>query len=113
MVFSSHIFIFYFLPLALALYYLVPERWRLLVLTLVSYVFYSWTNPWFVVVLMWSTVVDFCCGNLIYGHWRLPGSGGPGGWTPAQWQRRTFVAISLISNLGLLMFFKYFMFAQA
>ena len=71
MVFSSHIFLFYFLPAALLAYYVVPDRRRLLVLTFASYLFYSWTNPWFLLVLGWTTCVDFCCGNLIYGHWRL------------------------------------------
>ena len=73
MVFSSHIFIFYFLPVALALYYAVPRSLRMPVLTLTSYAFYGWTNPWFVLLILWSTLVDFCCGNLIYGHWRLIG----------------------------------------
>ena len=48
MVFSSHLFIFYFLPLALLLYYAMPQRGRNLLLTLVSYVFYGWANPLFV-----------------------------------------------------------------
>jgi alginate O-acetyltransferase complex protein AlgI len=39
MVFSSHLFFFYFLPLSLALYYLVPRRGKHLLLTLLSYVF--------------------------------------------------------------------------
>ena len=39
MVFSSHIFLCYFLPLALLLYYAMPQRGRNLVLTLLSYVF--------------------------------------------------------------------------
>jgi hypothetical protein len=65
MVFSSHIFVFYFLPLALAAYYSSPRVLRMPVLTLVSYLFYGWTNPWFVLLIMWSTIVDFICGNLI------------------------------------------------
>lgn len=116
MVFSSHLFIFYFLPLALVLYYLAPATLRLFILTVVSYVFYSWTNPWFVLVLLWSTAVDFCCGNLIYGHWNIPGAqplppvdGHP---RAAQWQRRMFLIVSLVSNLGLLALFKYTMFAE-
>ncbi len=46
---------------------------RMPVLTATSYAFYGWTNPWFVLLILWSTLVDFCCGNLIYGHWRLIG----------------------------------------
>ncbi len=117
MVFSSHIFLFYFLPLALLLYYAVPRSWRMFTLTLVSYVFYGWTNPWFTVLIAWSTMVDFACGNFISGHWRLPGAGEvetlPNGYVRApRFQRRLFVTLSLISNLGMLAFFKYFMFAE-
>jgi alginate O-acetyltransferase complex protein AlgI len=116
-VFSSHLFLFYFLPLVLAAYYASPRAWRMFVLTLFSYAFYGWTNPWFIVLLMWSTMVDFLCGNFIYGHWRFPGFPAPaldaaGEPRASQGQRRLFVTISMISNLGMLGFFKYFMFAE-
>ncbi|HLY08577.1 MAG TPA: MBOAT family protein [Planctomycetota bacterium] len=103
MVFSSHLFLFYFLPLALGLYYASPRSLRMPVLTLTSYVFYGWTNPWFVLLIAWSTLVDFTVGNLIHGHWRLFRLGG---------QRKFFLGISLLSNLAMLCFFKYFMFAE-
>ncbi len=117
MVFSSHIFLFYFLPLALLLYYVVPRPGRMFVLTVCSYAFYGWTNPWFTLLIAWSTLVDFCCGNFISGHWRLPWSGpnevlANGHERASRGQRRLFVTISLISNLGMLGFFKYLMFAQ-
>src|SRR5205823_6249259 len=50
MVFTSYIFVFYFLTLALAGYYALPARstWRNAWLLLTSYVFYGWWNPWFV-----------------------------------------------------------------
>ncbi len=114
MVFSSHLFLFYFLPLTLALYYAAPRGLRMPVLTLASYAFYGWTNPWFMLLIAWSTLVDFCCGNLIYGHWRLlgPVTRGPDGEPRASTaQRKLFVAVSLVSNLGMLCYFKYFMFA--
>ncbi len=115
MVFSSHIFIFYFLPVALGLYYAAPRPLRMPVLTVTSYAFYGWTNPWFVLLILWSTLVDFCCGNLIYGHWRLIGSllhdenGEP---VASRAQRKLFLIVSLVSNIGMLCFFKYFMFAE-
>ena len=117
MVFSSHFFLFYFLPLALLLYYVAPRGWRMFVLTACSYLFYSWTNPWFAVLIAWATLVDFACGNFISGHWRLPGVGPneslPNGYVRApRVQRRLFVTLSLISNLGMLGFFKYIMFAE-
>ena len=116
MVFSSHLFLYYFLPLSLLLYYSVPQRFRLFVLTSVSCIFYGWVNPWFLLLITWSVMVDFLCGNLIYGHWRLLGQVRilPDG-TPraSDLQRRLFLGVSLVSNLGMLFFFKYFVFAQA
>jgi alginate O-acetyltransferase complex protein AlgI len=115
MVFSSHIFVFYFLPLALLAYYAAPRAVRMPALTLASYVFYGWTNPWFILLIMWSTVVDFCCGNFIYGHWRLVGpvtTGLDGERRASDRQRKMFLVVSLISNIGMLCFFKYFMFAE-
>jgi alginate O-acetyltransferase complex protein AlgI len=114
MVFSSHVFLFYFLPFALALYYAAPKPLRMPALTVSSILFYGWTNPWFVLILLWSTLVDFTCGNLIYGHWRLGGPDlrGPDG-RPAvpEGRRKLYVAVSVLSNLGLLCFFKYSAFA--
>ena len=67
MVFSSHIFLFYFLPATLFLYYVIPQRGKHAILTLLSYVFYGWANPLFVVLLFTSTVIDYCCGLAIAG----------------------------------------------
>ena len=109
MVFSSHVFLFGFLPIALALYYLVPLKFRNLVLTSMSYIFYGWATPYFIVLIMWSTAVDYVCGNFIFGHWRLWKSEDRVG---ALLQRKMFLAISLLSNIGMLGFFKDFTFAE-
>ena len=114
MVFSSHLFVYYFLPLALLVYYLLPRRLRNLGLTLLSYLFYGWANPAFMVLMFTSTVIDYFCGLAITQRlgprWREPieqlEKGGPR--TRAQ---RVAVAVSVISNLSLLGFFKYFNFA--
>ena len=68
MVFSSQIFFFYFLPLALAVYYGLPRRGRHLALTLLSYVFYGWANPLFVVLLLTTTLINYVCGLKIAGE---------------------------------------------
>ena len=62
MVFSSHLFIFYFLPLVLLIYYAMPRRGKHVILTLLSYIFYGWANPYFVFLMFFSTVVDYICG---------------------------------------------------
>ena len=114
MVFSSYLFLFYFLPAALLLYHAVPRRAKHLLLTLVSYLFYGWANPLFVFLLLFSTTVDYVCGLVIARHgvrnWRSsiqqlqPG-------TPRIRPQRIAVALSIVSNLSLLGFFKYFNFA--
>jgi alginate O-acetyltransferase complex protein AlgI len=116
MVFSSQIFLFCFLPAALILYFASPSRLRNLTLTVTSYFFYGWANPVYLILIGWTTVVDYCGGNLIGGYWRLlgPVTRGPDGEPRAsELQRRLFVGVSLVSNLGLLGFFKYGPFVQA
>ena len=101
MVFSSHLFLFYFLPVSLGLYYLMPMRGRNLLLTLLSYLFYGWSNPLFTLLMFFSTVVDYICGWVI------------GGTTPATSQktRKIALCVSIITNLALLGIFKYSNFA--
>ena len=48
MVFSSLTFLYAYLPVVLAVYYLVPLRWRNAVLFLVSLFFYGWGEPRYV-----------------------------------------------------------------
>ena len=65
MVFSSYLFVFYLLPLALGAYYLAPLRVRNFVLTAFSYLFYGWANPLFLFLLLGSTLLDYTSGLLI------------------------------------------------
>jgi alginate O-acetyltransferase complex protein AlgI len=98
-VFSSHIFLFYFLPLVVAVYYLAPAAFRHPWLTLVSYVFYGWWNPWFTLLMLGSTAIDYYCGK---------GISAPGA-TPRQ--EKAWMLASVFSNLAILAFFKYTAFA--
>ena len=75
MVFSSHLFVYYFLPLALAAYFLAPRRVQNLVLTLFSFVFYGWANVAFIPLLMTSTLIDYLCGLGLTGGFRPPWRG--------------------------------------
>jgi alginate O-acetyltransferase complex protein AlgI len=97
LVFTSHIFLFYFLPLVLAVYYALP-RYRNSFLTLASYVFYGWWEPWFIVLMMFSTVLDYVCGGVI---------GTPGA---SQRRRKMALIVAICGDLGLLAFFKYYTF---
>ena len=99
MVFTTHIFVFYFLPLFLLVYFNLPYRWRNLWITVASYVFYGWWEPWFVCLMMFTTVMDFIWGKVI----TRPGA------TPAQ--RKLAVVACVVTNLSFLGFFKYYMFS--
>ena len=99
MVFTTHIFIFYFLPVFLLVYFNLPYRWRNLWITVASYVFYGWWQPWFVCLMMFTTVMDFIWGLVI----TRPGA--------TRAQRKAAVVACVVTNLGFLGFFKYYMFA--
>jgi len=94
MVFSSLLFLFYFLPVVLGLYYLAPRRYKNLVLFVCSLFFYAWGEPIYIVLMLFSSVVDYTHGLLIEKY---------RGKNLAKW----FVASSILINLGLLGFFKY------
>jgi len=101
MVFSSHIFLFYFLPLGLLFYYCTPKRGKNVVLTGISYIFYGWSNPLFTLLMFFSTLVDYACGLVI-------------GSTAVERKRirKIALSVSIFSNLSLLGFFKYTGFAM-
>ena len=95
MVFSSYLFIFFFLPLALLGYYTAPKKLRHLALTIFSYIFYGWANPWFCLLMLFNTSVDYTNGRLMGAY-------------PAR--KKLFVTISIVCDLAILGFFKYFNF---
>jgi alginate O-acetyltransferase complex protein AlgI len=97
LVFTTHIFLFYFLPAVLLIYYLLP-RHRNAFLTISSYVFYGWWEPWFVLLMMFSTVLDYVCGGII---------GAP---ESSAARRRAALLAAICGDLGLLAFFKYYTF---
>ena len=97
MVFSSVTFLFFFLPICLAGYYLVGRRLRNGWLLLSSLVFYTWGGGALVSLLIISTIVDYAMGWVV-------ASGVRGG-------NRTLIRLgvlgSVLVNLGLLSYFKY------
>lgn len=95
MVFSSILFIFRFLPIALLLYYLTPERYKNFTLLIVSIIFYSWGEPKYFVLMLASIVVDYCAARGIERYRKNKRA------------RIAFLAMSMSFNLGMLFFFKY------
>ena len=98
MVFSSTIFIFIYLPIALMLYYITPFKWRNLVLLIENLVFYSWGEPVYVFLMLASVAVDYFLALMIE---RSHNKGEKG---------KKWLIISVIINIGLLVFFKYLTF---
>ena len=97
MVFSTPIFLFYFLVLTLLIYYLVPRRLRNPVLLCASLLFYFWGERVYTVIMLLSTAIDYTHGMLVE---RCKARGNDRG-------ARMAVASSMVFNLGLLFFFKY------
>ncbi|WP_105177323.1 MBOAT family O-acyltransferase [Clostridium cagae] len=97
MVFSSIIFLFLFLPLVLAGYYLLKFEYRNVFLIIVSFIFYAFAKPKFIFILLASIIINYIMGlcisyaqkhlNIIFN--------------------RIFLIITVILNLGLLFYFKY------
>ena len=68
MVFSSITFLFAFLPLFILFYFVVPSKFirlRNLILFLFSLIFYAWGEPFYIVLMIFSTIFDFINGLLI------------------------------------------------
>lgn len=94
MVFSSISFLFYFLPLLLGLYYIAKPKYRNAVLVVASLLFYSWGEPNHLLLMLACIVA-----NYLYGLWL--------GKTKHQ---KFILILCLLTNLGILSYFKYFNF---
>ncbi len=95
MVFSSLIFLFGFFPICLALYFLAPNlKAKNIILMVLSLLFYAWGEPVWVILLIFSAIVDFVNGQLIDKY-------------RGQWQSKAALLASVVINLGLLATFKY------
>ena len=94
MVFSSTLFLFYFLPGFLLLYYAVPTRFKNAVALLASLGFYAWGGLSFLALFLVSVVVNFVLIRYMDA-------------TPERWKQRIFLIMSIILNVGMLFYFKY------
>ena len=97
MVFSSLVFLFAFLPIALLLYFLVPRKWRNFILLIISLIFYAWGEPIYIVLMLFSTLVDFIHGLLVEKYSEQPK------------KAKLVVLSSVCINLGLDACFKIFL----
>ena len=97
MVFSSLYFLFLYLALVLPVYYLTPVKWRNAVLLVLNLIFYGWGEPVYILIMFLSTAIDYTHGMIVE---KCKARGNDKG-------ARAAVASSVIFNLALLFFFKY------
>jgi alginate O-acetyltransferase complex protein AlgI len=96
MLFNSYIFVLFFLPIVLIVWWLLAHwpQWRLGFLVASSYLFYGWWHWEFTLLLLASTLVDYWVGQGIHA-------------TSLRSRKAAWLAVSLVSNLGMLAYFKY------
>lgn len=101
MVFSSLTFLLLFLPITLFVYFSVSNRiLRNLILFIASIIFYAWGEPIYVVLILFSTINDYMFSLLIQRQKDLDNKR----------KAKIYFILSLIINIGILSYFKYFSF---
>jgi alginate O-acetyltransferase complex protein AlgI len=94
MVFSSAIFLFYFFPIFLILYFVIPYKYKNITALIASVFFFSWGAPDFIFLLLASITIDFFLGNEIFK-------------SKTKKRKKLFLIFSLFLNIGMLAYFKY------
>lgn len=94
MVFNSIEFLI-FLPIVVAVFYLLPQKFRWLWLLAASCVFYMWFVPKYILILLVTIVIDYSAGLLMERYGNQPR------------KKKTFLVISIVSTLTVLLIFKY------
>jgi len=92
MVFSSITFLFYFLPIVLGIYYIVPNKWKNMILLLASLIFYFWGEPKYVLVMIASIASTYIFGILMDKYKK---------------HSKLFLILSICVSTGILIYFKY------
>ncbi len=100
MVFNSIEFLI-FLPIVVLLFYLLPHKWRWLMLLAASCVFYMWFVPKYILILLVTIVIDYSAGILMERY------------ADQHKLKKTFFVISIVSTLAVLLVFKYLNFLTA
>lgn len=96
MLFNSLEFLVFF-PIVIAGYFALNPKYRWILLLLASYYFYMCWNYSYIILIMFSTVIDYTTGILIHKSQNRK-------------RKKSLLLLSLTTNLGLLFFFKYFNF---
>ena len=94
MVFSSLVFLFYFFPIFFIGYSLTPNKWKNLAILFASLVFYAWGAPQFFEIILGSAILNFVIVNQLHSSENIK-------------LRKRLLALSIVLNLGLLLYYKY------
>ncbi|HPX34812.1 MAG TPA: MBOAT family protein [Bacteroidales bacterium] len=94
MVFSSNLFLLYFLPSFLIVYYIIPRKLKNLFTLLASIFFYAWGAPDFIFIVLAAIIIDFYIVDIMHKSTLLKA-------------KRILLGISVLINIGLLAYFKY------
>lgn len=94
MVFSSILFLLYFLPVFMLVYVLLPQKAKNYWVLLVSILFYAWGAPNFLYVVLCTSILDFYLVRALYKSEKPQ-------------HKKILLTTSLVLNLGLLAYFKY------
>jgi len=92
MIFHSFDFLVFF-AVVVTIYWQLPHRGQNLFLLAASYVFYGWVHPWFVILMLASTTVDYWAGQRMEDD-------------PSR--KKLYLYASLLVNFGMLGVFKYY-----
>ena len=92
MLFSSITFLFYFLPILLIIYFIVPKKFKNLVLFIFSLFFYFYGEPKYGFLLLLSCIINYIMGSIIDKHRKYG---------------KIFLIIALLYDVGSLLYFKY------
>lgn len=95
MVFSSLTFLFFFLPIVLITYFLVPMKAKNIIILVSGIVFYAWGEPFYIFVMLISAAIDYLAGRFIHKF------------DDNDKLRTGFLLVSVTMNLSLLGVFKY------
>ena len=95
MVFSSVVFLYIFLPIMLLIYFIVPKKFKNLVMIIASFVFFAWGEIRYIPIMLLLAVMDYWCGNKINKYWE------------DKKKKRLYLWIDVGVNLLILFFFKY------
>lgn len=98
MVFSSILFIFRFLPITMLVYFFTPQKFRNFILLIFSLVFYCWGEPRYFIIMIASICIDYFMSKGIERY------------NKNKKIKVLCLIISIVFNLGILFFFKYFNF---